>query len=162
MSVAASLPETFDPKRAPSTLIDHILTRYHETHRREFPELIRLAKRVEEAHAGHPDLPNHLSLRLKKMHGELEAHMKKEELILFPMMRQGLFGRLARPITQMRLDHDEHDVMLAELKALTGAFRSPAGACGSWKALYRGLEKLCTDLEEHIAIENDILFPDFE
>ncbi len=162
MSVVASLPEALDPKREPRALIDHILTRYHETHRREFPELIRLAVKVEDVHAGHPDLSDNLVFRLKKMHGELEAHMKREELILFPMMRQGLFGRLSGPIAQMRLDHEEHDAMLGELKALTGAFHPPAGACGTWQALYRGLDKLCTDLQEHIAIENDILFPVFE
>ncbi len=34
----------------PSALIDHILARYHEVHRRELPELIRLARRVEAVH----------------------------------------------------------------------------------------------------------------
>jgi regulator of cell morphogenesis and NO signaling len=33
-------------------LIDHILTRYHETHRRELPELVKLAARVEHATPG--------------------------------------------------------------------------------------------------------------
>jgi len=162
MTAVASLPEALDPKREPRALINHILQRYHDTHRRELPELIRLAGLVEEAHAGHPDLPDALVFRLKKMRGELEAHMKKEELMLFPMMRQGLSGRLFWPITQMRLDHEEHEVMLDELKSITGAFQAPAGACRTWQALYRGLEKLCADLEEHIAIENDILFAAFE
>ena len=31
-------------------LIDMILTRFHETHRREVPELVKLARRVEAVH----------------------------------------------------------------------------------------------------------------
>ena len=38
----------------------------------------------------------------------------------------------------------------------------PSGACRSWTALYRGCAKLCADLEAHIALENDVLFPQFE
>ena len=41
----------------PTKLIAHILERYHETHRRELPELIRLAEKVERVHASHPDVP---------------------------------------------------------------------------------------------------------
>ena len=40
----------------PLPLIDHILERYHETHRRELTELIVMARRVEAVHAGHPEL----------------------------------------------------------------------------------------------------------
>ena len=42
---------------APPTLIDHILERYHAVHRQQFPELIRLARRVEQVHAEHPACP---------------------------------------------------------------------------------------------------------
>ena len=31
----------------PAALIDHILARYHEVHRAQLPELIRMARRVE-------------------------------------------------------------------------------------------------------------------
>jgi regulator of cell morphogenesis and NO signaling len=67
-------------------LIDHILTRYHEIHRRELPELISLSRRVQAVHAGHPKVPTGLADVLQHMLGELEVHMKKEELILFPAM----------------------------------------------------------------------------
>ena len=62
---------------------------------------------------------------------------------------------------KMRLEHD-HQVHLAELEALTHSFTPPANACGSWRALYQGCEKLSQDLRRHIAIENDVLFPLFE
>ncbi len=62
------------PQPAPQTtaaLIDWIETRYHETHRRELPELIRLARRVEAVHKTHPAVPHGLAALLEDMLSEL-------------------------------------------------------------------------------------------
>lgn len=152
---------------APATLgsaelIDHILARYHETHRRELPELILLSLKVEAVHSDHPHVPKGLAALLQEMQGELEVHMKKEELILFPAMRRRSGPGLETPIGQMRLDHDDHGEHLRKLEALTHDFTPPEDACGSWRALYAGASKLADDLMEHIHIENNILFPRYE
>ena len=39
-------------------LIQHILARFHEHHREQLPELIRLARRVEYVHGDKSDCPN--------------------------------------------------------------------------------------------------------
>lgn len=143
-------------------LIDHILARYHETHRRQLPELISLSRKVEAVHTGHPKVPSGLADVLQHMLGELEVHMKKEELILFPAMR-GRSGRgLDVPIAQMRHDHDDHGERLRQIETLTGTFAVPDDACRSWQALYAGLAKLTSDLMEHIHLENNVLFPRYE
>ena len=41
-----------------SDLIDHILTRYHETHRRGLPELVKLSRKAEAVHSDHPQVPH--------------------------------------------------------------------------------------------------------
>lgn len=46
-------------------LIEHILTRYHDTLRQQLPELIRLSRRVELVHGGHPECPAGLSSHLE-------------------------------------------------------------------------------------------------
>lgn len=143
-------------------LIDHILTRYHETHRREVPELVKLAKKVEAVHADHPKAPRGLADILQELLGELEVHMKKEELILFPAMRQRSEGRLDTPIAEMRHDHDDHGEHLRHLESVTDNFNLPEGACRSWQALYAGTAKLTNDLMEHIHLENNVLFPRYE
>lgn len=152
----AALPESTDD------LIDHILTRYHEIHRREMPELIRLSRKVEDVHAGKPGVPSGLADLLQEALGELEVHMRKEELILFPAMRQHSNGLLTGPITQMRHDHVDHGEMLERMIELTENFTVPEGGCGTWRALYVGAEKLRNDLIDHIHLENNILFPRFE
>lgn len=143
-------------------LIDHILTRYHEVHRRQVPELITLSRRVEQVHAGKPGVPTGLADMLQHALGELEVHMRKEELILFPAMRRQGSGPLDGPIAQMRHDHVDHGEVLERIAKLTGDFTPPDGACGTWRALYAGAAQLKDDLIEHIRLENNILFPRFE
>jgi len=153
---AISVPQQTDD------LIDHILTRYHETHRRELPELVKLGRKVEAVHSDHPQVPHGLADSLQQMLGKLEVHMKKEELILFPAMRRKSAGGLAVPIAQMRHDHDDHGEHLRRLGSITGNFTLPEGACRSWQALYTGSAKLANDLIEHIHLENNVLFPRYE
>lgn len=152
------------PDAPPETgaLIDHIQTRYHQVHRRQIPELIALSRKVEAVHADHPDVPRGLAEVLHRIQGELEVHMKKEELILFPAMRRQAADRIAAPIAEMRHDHDDHGAFLAELARLTHDHTVPKDACRSWQALYAGTAQLQADLMEHIHLENNVLFPRFD
>ncbi len=168
--ISHALPTPADPAadlsavstRDTATLIAEILSRYHEVHRRELPELVALARKVEAVHAGHGAEPVGLADALQDMVGDLEVHMKKEELILFPAMLRQEGRPLSAPITQMRHDHDEHGTHLRRLAEITNGFTPPDGACRSWQALYAGTRKLAADLTDHIHLENDILFPRFE
>jgi regulator of cell morphogenesis and NO signaling len=151
-----------DAPQDTGALIDHILARYHETHRRELPELVRLARKVESVHAAHANVPRGLADILQKILGEIEVHMKKEELILFPAMRRRAGGGLAVPIAQMRHDHDDENAQLRTIEQLTGGFTPPQDACSSWRALYQGAAKFADDFATHIHLENDVLFPRYE
>ncbi len=142
-------------------IIDYILERYHQVHRRELPELHRLAIRVEQLHADHPAVPAGLSDLLARTQTQLESHMQKEEHVLFPLMRAGGHPMIVHPISMMRHEHEEHGEALKALAALTGDLTVPDGACDTWRALYAGLAKLVEDLTEHMHIENNILFPRF-
>jgi regulator of cell morphogenesis and NO signaling len=144
-----------------SALIDHIVARFHDTHRRELPELIMLATRVERVHAESPEVPAGLADLLEEMEQELSDHMEKEEQILFPMMRRGRSPMIAMPISVMRSEHEGHAAHLRALDTLAHGHVPPADACGSWRALYAGTRKLAEDLVEHMHIENNILFPRF-
>ncbi|WP_354686114.1 iron-sulfur cluster repair protein YtfE [Cupriavidus necator] len=143
---------------APSALIAHILTRFHQRHREQLPELIRLARRVEQVHGDRPDCPLGLAGHLTAMLGELETHMQKEEQVLFPMLSRGMRAAAGRPIAVMRLEHDDHGQALQQLAALTNDITLPRAACNTWRALYLGLRTLREDLMEHIHLENNVLF----
>src|SRR5690606_12544555 len=156
---ARSVPEMLPAD--PAALIDHILRRYHEVHRRELDELIAVARRVETVHAGHPDLPDGLSKLLQHIKLELDMHMCKEEHILFPLMKQGGNAMIGQPISMMMIDHEDHLALGRLLYDMTAGCIAPLGACRTWRGLYDGIRKLLDDLNEHIRIENTILFPHF-
>jgi len=147
---------------APAELIDHILRRYHEIHRQQLPELIRMARRVEVVHRDHPQVPRGLADHLETMEQELLDHMAKEEQILFPLLKQGGHTMVVHPIGMMRHEHVSHGAQIERLDQLTQQHQPPAGACNTWQALYAGTARLTEDLIEHIHTENNLLFPAFE
>lgn len=145
----------------PTELVDHLLTRFHAVHREQLPELVRLARKVEQVHGDRPDCPTGLADHLSAMQQELESHMQKEEQVLFPMFARGQ-GTLARmPIGVMRREHDHHGESLQRLMALTQDITPPRGACTTWRALYLGLATFRADLMVHIHLENNVLFERF-
>ena len=117
----ASLPNT----------VDHVLERYHATHRRQLADAAQLAAKVA---ARHETFPSGLVDLIQAIEAELSSHMMKEE-------------------------HEEHEAALAQLLATTDNFTAPADACSSWQQLYADLKTFADDLNDHIALENTILFP---
>ena len=144
-----------------NALIDHILQRYHEVHRQQLPELIRMARRVEAVHREHPLVPIGLANLLEEMEVELLDHMAKEEHILFPMLREG-DPIATQPIRVMRHEHVNHGEQVEKLAGMTNDHMPPSDACNTWRALYSGIAQLTDDLINHIHLENNVLFPMFE
>lgn len=157
----APAADLVDPPADSRALIDHIFLEYHETHRHELPLLIELARKVEAVHAADPRAPHGLAHLLERLAAELDLHMHKEEMVLFPAMARGTEVDLAGPIGTMRLDHDDHGEALARLEELDGALTTPRDACRTWRALAAGTAKLADDLRRHIHLENEVLFPRF-
>lgn len=147
---------------SPSALIDHIVARYHDVHRAQLPELIRMARRVEAVHRENPDVPAGLADLLEEISQELQSHMLKEEQVLFPMLKSGGNPMVGHPIGMMRAEHVDHGEALDKLNALTHDATAPLGACNTWRALYAGIAQLGDDLIHHIHLENNVLFPPFE
>ena len=143
-------------------LTSYIETRYHQRHREQLPPLAEMAEKVETVHFGDENVPDGLSDILRRMIGEMEVHMKKEELILFPAIRRGGMPGIENPIAVMRADHDDHDREMAEIRRLTHDLTLPEGACRTWTALYAGLTEFLADFADHIRLENEVLFPQFE
>lgn len=150
------------PVNDPAEFTRYIEARFHTRHREALPKLAAMARQVEDLHFGDEDVPEGLSDLLQRMMGEIEVHMKKEELILFPAIRKGGAPGLDTPIAVMRADHAGHESDLAEIRRLTGGLAVPDRACRTWAELYAGLTEFIADLEEHMRLEDDLLFPQFE
>ena len=159
---ALQRPTELPDAGTPTELIDHIVARYHEVHRAQLPELVRMARRVEAVHRAHPLVPAGLGDLLDEMHEELLSHMAKEEQVLFPMLKAGGNSFVTQPIGMLRAEHVDHGAALDRLNAMTNDATPPADACNTWRALYAGIAQLGDDLINHIHLENNVLFPLFE
>lgn len=153
-------------------LMEHIVGRHHSYVRQEGPRLETLLDKVVDRHGNdHPEL---LSIRdlFSAMQQELVTHMFKEEHVLFPYLQKmeiaaraggpapsACFDSVATPIARMLADHDDAGELLAKIRALSGNYQAPAGACPSYIGLYRGLQDFERDLHLHVHLENNILFP---
>ncbi len=142
-------------------IITYIMQRYHKVHREELPGLVVLARELEKIQDRHPDLPRGFADFLEEMAESLETHMLMEEHVLFPLLTAG-HPKVRPTIEFVRREHDAHDYRLEALEEYIGALRPPAGARASWRALYNGLVKFASDLNGHIRIENEVLFPRFD
>jgi regulator of cell morphogenesis and NO signaling len=159
---ALQRPDVLPENIAPAALIDHIISRYHEVHRVQLPELVRMARRVEAVHRDNPDVPTGLAGLLEEMEQELLGHMHKEEAILFPLLKSGGSPFVDQPLGVMRAEHTSHGLALDQIHALTHDMQPPEGACNTWRALYAGIAQFTDDLIQHIHLENNVLFPAFE
>lgn len=152
-----------------TSLADHIVERYHEPLADELPRLQQMAARVRQAHAGKaPALVEGLQLLLSELAADLEAHMQKEEAVLFPAIRaveaaagrgEPAAPRLAAPIHVMEREHDRAGMLLAQLRRLTDDYVAPEWACRTFRGLYQGLEALELEMHVHVHLENNVLFP---
>lgn len=142
-----------------SALVEHILERYHRPLDEELPRLEFLAKKVARVHGERDEALAPIAQIVIALREELEQHFYKEEQILFPMILAGELSRAVGPIQVMLQEHDAAGALLHQLRELTRDYALREDACGSWRALWAGLEGLELSLHEHIHLENNILFP---
>jgi regulator of cell morphogenesis and NO signaling len=151
-------PARWDERPLPE-LIDHIFVRYHEPLRRTLPVLVELARKVESRHADKATCPRGLAALLAEVESSVADHLAKEEQILFPLIKAGRGAQAQMPIRVMYQEHEDHGANLHKIRALTNDLQEPEEACESWRALYASLRELEAELQEHIHLENNVLFP---
>lgn len=172
-SAAGGAPTADWNTAALGALIDHILQTHHVFTRAQLLRLDGLLAKVQDAHgARHGVVLEGLRSVFDDLRAELDAHLMKEEQVLFPAIK-GIdafmsgrderpaihCGSVGHPIRQMEHEHDGAGRALAAMRRITADYRLPADACQTYCALYDGLQALEADLHEHIHLENNILFP---
>lgn len=153
-------------------LADYIEKTHHRYVEEKIKEIKPFLRKVVSVHGkSHPELIE-VHKEFLKSAGELGAHMKKEELIIFPFIRkmiakqknkEGLekaqFGSLANPIEMMKEEHDQEGKRYRRIASLTNNYSPPADACNTFRVSYAMLKEFEENLHQHIHLENNILFP---
>jgi regulator of cell morphogenesis and NO signaling len=153
-------------------LIDHICRTHHVFVREECPRIEGLAAKVVGIHGTrHPELAKVQEV-FSALAEELHIHLMKEEQILFPYIRRmeessiageaappSCFGTVTNPVRMMMQEHDGAGEALRALRSITSDYAVPEDACISYRSLYEALQGFEADLQQHIHLENNILFP---
>jgi regulator of cell morphogenesis and NO signaling len=132
------------------------------------PHLRELAAKVSRVRGEkHPELIRVAEV-MAEIRADLEPHLRKEEEVLFPMIRSLASassrpsvpcGSIANPIAVMEQEHVAVGGLLAEMRDLTHGYQAPADTCASTRALMAGLAELEADTHLHVYKENNHLFP---
>lgn len=171
--LSSKASQSIDYKSWPTDLlIDYIEKKHHRYVEAKIPVLRQFLDKLCRVHGErHPELFKINELFTASAE-ELTAHMKKEELILFPFVKKMVqatidqnaieaphFGTVENPIEMMKHEHDNEGIRFREIATLTNNYNPPADACNTFKVTYAMLEEFEQDLHLHIHLENNILFP---
>ncbi|PZF74756.1 iron-sulfur cluster repair di-iron protein [Taibaiella soli] len=153
-------------------LADWIEKKHHRYVSMQIPVIQSFLEKIVHVHgAKHPELAE-IKAHFDACAMELTAHMKKEELILFPFIRKMVlaklegrneiavpFGTVQNPIRMMMHEHDVEGERFRSIKSLSNQYVAPADSCNTYKAAFAALQEFEEDLHLHIHLENNILFP---
>lgn len=153
-------------------LADYVEKTHHRYVEEKSQVLLSMLDKICKVHGDrHPELFEVHQLFLESAQ-ELAAHMKKEELILFPFIRKMVtakrgqqplepphFGTVENPISMMMHEHDAEGERFRKIALLTDNYSPPADACTTYRTAFSMLDHFEKDLHKHIHLENNILFP---
>lgn len=166
-------------------LTNYIVQVHHAYVNRNMPLITEFATKVANVHGFHnPETVKILGL-WTAVCKELTAHMRKEEVVLFPYIQKleankgcecgddcacgdncqcgtseaPAFGTVKNPISMMEDEHDLAGKLMKEINGLSNNYTAPEYACNTYKVLYAKLQEFENDLHVHIHLENNILFP---
>ncbi|MGA9213680.1 iron-sulfur cluster repair di-iron protein [Kaistella sp.] len=153
-------------------LADYVEKTHHRYVEENSTVLIQYLNKLCKVHGDrHPELFEITKLFTESAQ-ELAAHMKKEELILFPFVKKMVnakqkgealvtphFGTVESPVAMMKHEHTVEGERFVKIADLTNNYQFPEDACGTYQVTYKMLEDFEKDLHTHIHLENNILFP---
>jgi len=153
-------------------LSDYIINTHHKYVAEANALIIQYSDKVAKVHGHHYKEVIEINELFHALAEELQMHMRKEEMILFPYIKQLAmmqrneipaspppFGTIQNPIRMMEAEHDNAGDIIKKIASLSNNFTPPEEACNTYRALYAKLEEFQNDLFQHIHLENNILFP---
>jgi regulator of cell morphogenesis and NO signaling len=166
-------PEDANWVSAPlGALTRHIREKHHRYVREAIARIRPLLEKVSAKHAeNHGEIVEIEQLFLE-VGREMQMHMQKEELILFPYiesveaaatagapLERPFFQTVQNPIHALMKEHDAAGDLLRQIRNASAQYTLPADACTAYRALYQEFGEFEADLHQHVHLENNILFP---
>lgn len=153
-------------------LTEYIINVHHSYVNKNLGLIGEFASKVAKVHGHHNTETIKIAELWSALVVELTTHMKKEELMLFPYIKNlekfdtggrddlpnGVFETVKSPVAMMEHEHNVAGTLIKEIATLSNNFNPPDYACNTYKVLYAKLKEFQDDLFTHIHLENNILF----
>lgn len=154
-------------------LVDYIVNVHHHYMKQVMPEIKKILRSFTEDHIKKYPYLNELENAFLQLNKDVFPHMKQEEEILFPYIKQIyhaytskesyaslLVRTLRKPVEEVMLkEHQSAIRHIHKMRTLTFDYSIPEKACISHRVCFYKLKELDNDLTQHIHLENNILFP---
>lgn len=167
------MPSTVMPftEMTAEQLISYILIHHHFYVKQSMPTIIGHLEKVAAKHGDRFPYMVEVLCLFREINDEMTMHMHKEEVILFPRIKEIVAlqeanqqnnlaaGYIAAPIQVMELEHEHAGDVLYKIRSLTNNYTPPAEACTTFQVSLAELKEFEEDLHRHVHLENNLLFP---
>jgi len=149
-------------------LIVHIVESHHRYVNITVPEIAAMFKTVLESRETNNVELKRISELFRQLGNDMKQHMQKEELALFPLIRnlelskttgQGMPTGLSVKslITVVEFEHDTSGIIIKQINRLCNNYSVPEGASPFFCSFFNKLNEFESDLVVHIHLENNVL-----
>ena len=150
----------------PVFLSEYIVNTHHKFVLKNLPELVFYTQKIASVHGeNHPELVEVADLFVK-INSELLQHLKNEEEVLFPAIKEVVNTNSATAkktivseITRMTGEHEFAGGAMDKINRITKGYKVPADGCNTYSVAFKLLEQFEDDLHTHVHLENNIIYP---
>lgn len=147
-------------------ICDYIEKKHHHYVKKTLPDLLHYTKKIASVHgANHPELDEIADL-FSQINTELIQHLKNEEEVLFPAIKDvvsernsGAIAIIKSEIERMTKEHEFAGGAMDKINVLSKGYKVPADGCNTYNVTYNLLHQFEDDLHIHVHLENNILYP---
>jgi regulator of cell morphogenesis and NO signaling len=147
-------------------LSDYIVNTHHKYVLKSLPELVSYTEKIAGVHGDrHPELITVADL-FSEINKELLQHLKNEEEVLFPSIREAIrtksdeaIALIHSEISRMSAEHEFAGSAMDKINFITSDYSVPHDGCNTYNVTLRLLRQFEDDLHTHVHLENNILYP---
>ncbi len=152
-------------------MISYILIHHHFYVKQAMPMIAYHLEKIAAKHGERFPYMVEVKEIFAEIQQEMTSHMQKEEMILFPRIKQletalnneaGLLVSekfISGPVEVMMNEHDHAGDLLYRIRELTNNYEIPESACTTFRLALAELKEFEEDLHKHVHLENNHLFP---
>ncbi len=144
-------------------LIELILEKYHGSTKAQITEIMTLFEELLPTYQDEFPFLREMYELFQELVADLIPHLKKEELVLFPLLKDLEAGKsdnsVSIPIAVMTQEHDSVGLILKQIAMLAKNYTHVPDDNPKLLLLFSKLKFFEKQMFEHIFLENNILFP---